>query len=687
MRSPATGIETRHDPSEQGMRNRLVSSLFGAPAAPVKVSRYTVLDELGSGGLGVVYAAYDPKLDRRVALKLINPARVSPDNAQRMLREAQAMAQLTHPNVAAVYDTGPHENGTFIAMELVEGVTLSRWTLDENPPWKETRDVLVAAGLGLAAAHQRGLIHRDFKPANVLVDHTGRPRVLDFGLACSVEEVGQNVSATDMSQSLLGDALTKTGVILGTPQYMAPEQFSGRADARSDQWAFCVTVWESLYRQRPFEAEDVPSMQRLVTAGELGAVPSASSVPGWVERVLRRGLSVAPEQRFADMESLLSALQQDKRSRRLQRLGLLAAVVLSAALTGMGMWLTRPEPTEQRRAEVQQLEQDARAAAERGYYIYPPLDDPAAPTAFGSVVALEQMDGPIKDAAFERGQALRHDLALALVALGDRYAEQTGGAAFAADYYASALIFEPEHDRARERSSLTPGELSLLRRKARSAEFSPAELQGAQVLAALSERDEPTRTAKVAALMRTASPAASTSVHLEALLGPKSLARARSKSRKTAAPAVVAKPASTPTADPGQAAATPVVVTTAKSSGKGLSAAAEIKAGNAALARGDDAAAERAFHRALNKNRRSLTALLRLSALYFDRGAHQKALKYARKATSVAPRNAAAHMELGDACFKVHRYDEARKEYERAGKLGHKGARRALERLSQRVGG
>ncbi|MCA9708855.1 MAG: protein kinase, partial [Myxococcales bacterium] len=137
-------VDTHHDLAEQNMRNRLRSSLFGESSRPVKVDRYVVLDELGSGGLGVVYAAYDPKLDRRVALKLINPARITPEAAQRMLREAQAMAQVGHPNVAIVHDTGVHGEGTFIAMELVEGATLSRWVEAHDPPWRRVRDVLVA---------------------------------------------------------------------------------------------------------------------------------------------------------------------------------------------------------------------------------------------------------------------------------------------------------------------------------------------------------------------------------------------------------------------------------------------------------------------------------------------------------------------------------------------------------------
>lgn len=714
------GVATQHDLAEQNMRHRLRSSLFGESAPPVKVDRYVVLEPLGSGGLGVVYAAYDPKLDRRVALKLINPARITPDAAQRMQREAQAMAQIRHPNVAVVHDTGTHGEGTFIAMELVEGTTLLPWVRARTRGWKPIRDVLVAAGEGLAAAHHRGLVHRDFKPTNVIVDAHARPRVLDFGLACSADEV--DAVAGHSPTSLLGEALTETGVLMGTPQYMAPEQFCGRADARSDQWAFCATAWESLYGVRPFSAADVPSLRAVIDAGAIHPPPPDSPIPGWLERVLRRGLSRTPGDRFESMDALLTALQRDKRSRRVQIVGLGAAVVLSAILTGTAMWLTRPEPTAESRARVQQLEQDARAAAIEGHFIYPPAEQPDAPTAFARVIALEQIEGPIADEARQRASQLRQELAQRLVGLGDAYFEQEGGEAFAADYYAAALVFAPDDSRARERSTLTPGELATLRRKAKTAEFSSAELQGARVLAALAEPDEPRRTKKVAALYRTKTrqPAASTSMLLEELLGrePMELESVRGlgvgsgvgrrRERSTGEPpdlegtpgSAAGEAADTDDApsndgaagpDPGPDLATdhdddPAGDGSSSSATRRRDATTEARAGQAALARGDDRAAEKAFHRALNEDRRNLAALLGLSELYFDRGAYQKSLGYARKATGVAPRSGSAHMHLGDAYFKVHRYDEARRAYDKAVKLGHSGAKRALERLEQRVG-
>jgi len=609
------------------------------------------------------------------------------------------MAQLSHPNVVGVFEVGLANGQIFIASEYIDGPTLRQWLTTERSR-AAIIDVFIQAGRGLAAAHRAGLIHRDFKPANVLVDGEARPRVLDFGLACSADEIHSTHAPSSNPASMLGEALTETGVLMGTPQYMSPEQFAGRADARSDQWAFCVTAWELLYGVRPFTAPDVVNLQRVIESGYIPGPPMDSPVPGWVERVLRRGISVDPAGRFADMGSLLSALQRDKRSRRMQILGLTGAVVLSAVITGSTMWVMRPEPTAESRAHVEQLEQEARAAASDGYFLYPPADEPGAATAFARVIALEQTEGPIAEAARERASALREELAKTLVTLGDEYSEREGGGAFAADYYAAALIFDPEQARARERSSLTPGELSTLRRKARNAEFSSAELEGARVLAALAEPDEPERTARVAALYRgKGRPAASTSLHLQELLGEAPITRGRvdERSAPIEAPDAMQRPATGASpADEAALVSAPDAMQrpTEPDNGSGAgarkssaSAKAETKAGRAALARGDDAAAEQAFHRALNRDPRNLGALLGLSELYFERGAYQKSLGYARKATAVAPRSGAGHMQLGDACFKVHRYDEARTEYGKAVKLGHSGAKRALERLEERVGG
>jgi serine/threonine protein kinase len=206
------------------------------------IGRYTVLQMLGAGGMGVVYAAFDPELDRKVAIKLLHvqlAPREGTTGATRLLREAQAMARLSHPNVIAVHDVGTHDGQVFMAMEFVEGQTLGDELGARPRGWRDVVGLYVAAGRGLAAAHRSGLVHRDFKPDNVMIDREGRVRVLDFGLACSrADSPLAKIDAT--STSSLDIRLTATGAVMGTPAYMAPEQHMGQAaDERCDQFAFC----------------------------------------------------------------------------------------------------------------------------------------------------------------------------------------------------------------------------------------------------------------------------------------------------------------------------------------------------------------------------------------------------------------------------------------------------------------
>ncbi|MCA9710714.1 MAG: serine/threonine protein kinase, partial [Myxococcales bacterium] len=250
---------------------RLRSTLFGEPARPRMLDRYPLLERLGQGGSGVVYLAHDPRLDRKVAIKLLSrsldPRQRSRQAGARLLREAQAMARSPHPNVVAVYDVGtcPAEPGgdetVFIVMEYVPGPTLEQW-LRTSRSWREVLDVFVQAGRGLVAAHRVGVIHRDFKPANAIV---GDPcvRVLDFGLAREVQRGAWAAldTLTDAHVTLEpgGDSLrTEEGAVIGTPVYMAPEQHAGEpADAATDQYGFCVALWEGLYGLRPFKGRSL----------------------------------------------------------------------------------------------------------------------------------------------------------------------------------------------------------------------------------------------------------------------------------------------------------------------------------------------------------------------------------------------------------------------------------------------
>ncbi|QRK09283.1 tetratricopeptide repeat protein [Archangium violaceum] len=275
------------------------------------VSRYVVLERIGQGAMGVVYAAYDPELDRQVALKLLRPeGRHVEELRRRLLREAQSLARLSHPNVVSAHDVGTCGDGLFLTMDLVEGTTLAEW-LKQPRPWREVLRVFLEAGRGLAAAHAAGLVHRDFKPANVLVGHNGQVRVTDFGLASSS---GQPDAPTprprpESARENAATPLTRTGALLGTPAYMAPEQLQGNgASALSDQFSFCVALHEALHGERPYQGHTPEELAQAALEGRVRPPGRESKVPSWVRRAVRRGLRARPEERFPSMETLLAAI-------------------------------------------------------------------------------------------------------------------------------------------------------------------------------------------------------------------------------------------------------------------------------------------------------------------------------------------------------------------------------------------
>ncbi len=274
------------------------------PLVPgARLDRYFILGELGAGGMGVVYAAFDPALDRKLALKLLKGPRQlegSPEARRRwLLTEAQALARLSHPNVVTLYEARVIGEQLFLALEFADGGTLESWLRERPRPRREVLEVFLAAGEGLHAAHAAGIVHRDFKPSNVLIRRDGRVQVTDFGLARLMEgpdTLPEAAGAPGALPSSLSSRTTWRGSRAGTPAYMAPEQLEGgEVDARTDQYSFCVALHEALCGQRP---ATLP-------------LPRHPRVPARIRRVLQRGLSPTPEERFASMRELLAALARE----------------------------------------------------------------------------------------------------------------------------------------------------------------------------------------------------------------------------------------------------------------------------------------------------------------------------------------------------------------------------------------
>ncbi len=295
------------------VRQNVAVALFGASPSITRVGRFQVQKLLGAGGMGVVYAAYDPQLGRTVALKLLQPMTSGEHARERLQREAQAMARLQHPNVVGVFETGIHGDQVFVAMEYVEGGTFGDWLRVRPRPWTEVVDMLCQAGDGLAAAHQVGLVHRDFKPANILMSGT-RARISDFGLARPAADASELERTSEDDGLLLASPLTRTGALIGTPAYMAPELLhGGAASPASDQFAFGVVLHEACHGHRPFVGDSVPALLTAIESGKLAA--GHAPIPPSITAIIRRALDRDPARRFPDMPALLTSLRAARRSR------------------------------------------------------------------------------------------------------------------------------------------------------------------------------------------------------------------------------------------------------------------------------------------------------------------------------------------------------------------------------------
>lgn len=328
-----------------------------------RIGRFAILRVLGQGGMGRVLVGYDEDLDRKLAIKLLRWPDQHDHARARLMREAQALARLSHPNVVQVHETGTHGDAVFIAMELVDGQTLSAWCSAQARPWGERLDVLVQAGRGLEAAHAAGMVHRDFKPDNVVVGADGRARVLDFGLVRGLEaEVSDSVADGTLpgrdAATLLDASLTVRGSIMGTPAYMAPEQHDGQpCDASADQFSFCVTAFEALFGVRPFDARPMSALALVKNAGRTTPIPTDTRVPRTVREAILRGLSPEQADRWPDMGALLGVLERARAGRRRWLVPALGGMLVLGAVGANLLGATAPtvEPCAGVGAPVEQI--------------------------------------------------------------------------------------------------------------------------------------------------------------------------------------------------------------------------------------------------------------------------------------------------------------------------------------------
>lgn len=369
---------------------------------PTKIGRFLVIRRQGEGGMGIVYAAYDPELDRRIAIKLIRPDRRKGSKGKsRLLREAQAMARIEHPNVISVYDVGTLGDSVYIAMELVEGQTLARW-MDRSRPWRDTVATLSAAGAGLAAAHAAGLVHRDFKPQNVLVGGDGRVKVLDFGIVRALDdeptEPGDGAGIARAQEAMVTAGGTNGGLVInvsqtrgliGTPAYMAPEQLEEEeVDERGDQFSFAVTLYEALYGERPYPGETVAEIATSIDEGRVQDPPRDSDVPTWLRRAILRGLSIPASGRYPSMAAMLDAINTDPGRARGRWLRASGLVVLAAGAS-WGLTQAAGGTTGQCQADPGELAQAwSDAQRERARAAFDAVDVPYARATFETAASM-----------------------------------------------------------------------------------------------------------------------------------------------------------------------------------------------------------------------------------------------------------------------------------------------------------
>lgn len=694
----------------------------GAPGRPVSLrpgelipgTRYRLVRWLGDGGMGTVFEAVQEDLERRVALKVLRST-LSPAIAELFRGEAKVLGRLESRFVVDVYDLVELSDGRLmIAMELLQGETL-RKAIQTAGTLGVERIVAVARQIckGLGAAHRVGIIHRDVKPENISLELAeGRAdtvKLLDFGIA----QVGTS-DGTEASRA-------------GTPGYLAPEIISGLGgDARSDVYALGCVLYECVSGRRPFVNPE-PSKVLLAQLSESPIPPhTLSPCPDALERVILRCLEKEPKDRYADTAAVEAALceaqialafttewddlplpavdaeVQARLRRRMptprrtpKRRWLPWAISGAVLLAAGGVWAgyalrSETEGLSQTSVEEERLVAGARAAAARAFFVYAPPEEPTLTTALGFVLELEALDSESEPGAAKRARELRTEFADTLERLGDGYWEEDGGKPFALDYYAEALLFDPERPRVRSRAAMTPGEFRLLRSKAETSGFTPEELSLVEPLIVLSDISEVDRTARLESIERSSPRAPERRRQLRRL----------AKTRRTVATPEVALPPESTEEAVGSAVADlePAMLDVGGSLDLGTSvdeaesayepnaeqARALTKSADRAHARGESGRAEGLYADALAADRGHAAAHRGLGRIAFDRGSYALAARRLKKAVRLAPRNAEYRIALGDALYKSFDYDGAYAQYSRAEGLGSSLAAGRLAKVARK---
>ncbi|RMG98804.1 MAG: tetratricopeptide repeat protein [Deltaproteobacteria bacterium] len=718
---PRPVVVTDREPADAGRHGSLIRL---SPGRVVPGTRYRIVRWLGEGGMGVVYEVEHLDIARRAALKVLRVRRnEAPELADKFRDEARAASTIGAENIVEIYDFGELPDGRLMfTMELLDGHALVDEIDDAPMAIPRLLAILRQTARGLAAAHRAGIVHRDVKPENILVCRRddGRAdwvKIVDFGLARFLR--GGRVEEHDLA---------------GSPHYMAPEVCLGLPfDGRSDIYALGCVAYELMCGEPPFMDPTVDEVLRSHVSREPVALREriGDACPRALDALVQRMLAKEPQDRFADAIDLeaavcevqlelgietpwddlplpdvaperrepLLALHHDPsevlaegllaRSRRMLVAGAAAAAIgLSAAAYAI---VRTPAPTAEAHAPAETLVREAKDAAAAAAFVYPPPEDPEGPTAYRIVRRLERLDEDTEYAR-QRARQLRTDFATTLVGLGDRYWDLPDGRPFAAEFYTMALLFEPDHPKARQRAFVTPAQLALLAERAERGTFTPAELGAVAFIRPLAEEEDPAEAVE----------------RLEATMAsvpevPPSTRRlaerfARSQARRTAPnPATDVRPGAKAGASPeiedarlaAGAEAADAQAPSGTAGGPKRDPAAARRAtreGRRHLAAGRLAEAERAFERALTHDPRSVDAVVGLADVAFERGRYERAAKLLERATRRAPRSGGVWTRLGDAYFRALRYADAERAYRRAVELGYGAARKRLERIEDKLG-